>query len=219
MKLLLFSDLHCDSEAAAQLVNRARSVDVVVGAGDFGTVRSGINICIEILQKITKPAILVAGNNESTEELLEACSSWPHAHVLHGSAITVGGVVFFGIGGGIPITPFGSWSYDFSEDEATKLLAGCPKGCVLVSHSPPLGAVDVSSSGRSLGSTAVREVILRQQPLLVVCGHIHGSGGQTANLGKSTVINAGPDGMEWLLAPPTSASPPEERNERRNLHG
>jgi uncharacterized protein len=202
VKLLLFSDLHCDDAAAQRLVDRSRSVDVLVGAGDFGNIRRGIDICIDILRTIEKPAVLVAGNNESTEELLEACRNWPHAHVLHGSAVTIAGTAFFGIGGGIPITPFGSWSYDFTEEQATALLAPCPDGCVLVSHSPPRGAVDASSSGQSLGSTAVRETILRQEPLLVVCGHIHASSGQQTILGKSPVVNAGPGGIEWSSTGP-----------------
>ncbi len=144
-----------------------------------------------------KPAVLVAGNNESTEELADACRDWDNAHVLHGYAVTLGGVAFFGIGGGIPVTPFGAWSYDFTEVEAAALLADCPAGGVLVSHSPPKGAVDVSSSGRSLGSTAVRDAVARCRPLLVVCGHIHACGGQQAMIGASPVVNAGPDGVEW----------------------
>ena len=82
---------------------------------------------------------MVPGNSESTEELMQACRSWKSAHVLHGSYTTIEGVTFFGIGGGISITPFGSWSYDFSEDEARDLLRDCPSGGVLVSHSPPWG--------------------------------------------------------------------------------
>lgn len=53
------------------------------------------------------------------------------------------------------MTPFGSWSWDFTEDEADELLADCPEGAVLVSHSPPRGAADVSSGGDHLGSRAV----------------------------------------------------------------
>jgi len=37
-------------------------------------------------------------------------------------------------------------------------------------------------------------------PLLVVCGHIHGSAGQQAMLGTTPVVNAGPAGVEWELA-------------------
>ena len=200
MKLLLFSDLHADADAARQLVQRARTADVVIGAGDFGNLRRDVRVCIDILRAIRRPAVLVAGNNESTEELTEACADWPGAHVLHGSGITLNGVPFFGIGGGIPVTPFGSWSYDFTEEQAAGLLAECPAGCVLVSHSPPKGAADVSSSGRSLGSVAVRQTVIRQRPLLVVCGHIHASAGQQAAIGPSPVINAGPAGVEWVLA-------------------
>ena len=139
MKLLLFSDLHCDSAAALEIVRIARSVDVVVGAGDFGNLRSGIEICIDILKKIERPVVLVPGNCESLEELADACHSWPNSHVLHGSRVEIGNTAFYGLGGGVPVTPFGPWSYDFTEDEARGLLAECPDGCILVSHSPPKG--------------------------------------------------------------------------------
>jgi uncharacterized protein len=199
MKLLLFSDLHRNAEAARSLVERSRRVDLVIGAGDFANSRRGLETCLEILRTIAVPAILVAGNNESTGELVAACRDWPGAHVLHGSGVTVGGRAFFGLGGGVPVTPFGSWSYDFTEEQATALLAPCPAACVLVSHSPPQGALDQSSAGQSLGSLAVRQVVERKRPVLVVCGHIHNCAGQTAQLGETTVINAGPAGVEWEL--------------------
>jgi Icc-related predicted phosphoesterase len=79
------------------------------------------------------------------------------------------------------------------------MLAKCPASAILVSHSPPKGAVDVSSSGRSLGSTAVRAAIASKKPRLVVCGHIHDSGGQTAWIENTPIINAGPDGIVFDL--------------------
>lgn len=200
MNLLLFSDLHADTDAAHRLVELSRTADVLIGAGDFGNMRRQINRCIDILQTITKPAILVAGNAESTEELTDACRDWPSAHVLHGSGVRIDGVDFFGIGGAIPVTPFGSWSYDFSEEKATALLEGCPPDCVLVSHSPPRGASDRSSHGDSLGSTAIRETVERCRPKLVVCGHIHGSWGVRELIGSTTVINAGPEGVEYEVS-------------------
>jgi len=114
---------------------------------------------------------------------------------LHGTQVTVEDITFFGIGGGIPVTPFGSWSYDFSEDQASDLLRDCPPGCILISHSPPKGLLDLSSDGRRLGSQAVKKTIEDKKPSLVVCGHIHASAGRTSRLGKTTVINAGPEGM------------------------
>jgi Icc-related predicted phosphoesterase len=195
MKLLVFSDLHNDFHTAAKLVELSNTVDVVVGAGDFCIARHGLDEIIAPLSAITKPTVVVPGNSESVEELLRACRSWKTARVLHGRRVTIAEIPFFGIGGGIPITPFGSWSYDFTEDEAYDLLRECPAGGVLVSHSPPAGVLDVSSDGRSLGSQAVRETILTNKPNLVVCGHIHGSAGQIDRIGETTVINAGPQGI------------------------
>ncbi len=199
MRLLLFSDLHCDARAARQLVEGAAEVDVVVGAGDFANIRRGLEVTLEVLKAIDKPAILVPGNSESDAELVAACRGWPTARVLHGTGANVAGVEFWGLGGGVPITPFGSWSFDFSEEQAEQLLTGCPAGAVLVTHSPPKGAVDLSSSGASLGSVAVRRTIEEKQPSLVVCGHIHGSAGKMAKIDGTPVINAGPAGRVWDL--------------------
>jgi Icc-related predicted phosphoesterase len=199
MDLLLFSDLHTDAGRAEGLVERSGAFDVLVGAGDFCHCRRLLDDTIARLSAIDTPTVLVPGNSESYEELRDACASWPAAHVLHGTAVTIDGIAFFGIGGGIPTTPFGSWSYDFTEAQAEELLRECPDGCVLVSHSPPHGAVDVSSRGQHLGSTAIRNGVLARRPRLVVCGHIHESAGRLGRLGGVPVINAGPDGVSWSL--------------------
>ena len=197
--MLLFSDLHTDTEASKRLVALSKEADVAVGAGDFANARSGISKCIDVLRQIRVPTVLVPGNNESLKELGDACRSWVGVHVLHGCGVDISGQHFFGLGGGIPVTPFGSWSWDFSEDDGEALLANCPPGAVLVSHSPPKGAVDVSSSGRSLGSTSVRNAVIRLKPKLVVCGHIHASAGQQAMIETTPIINAGPEGIIYPL--------------------
>ena len=199
MKLFVFSDIHADLRAASNLVKRSADVDVVVGAGDYGMPRQELGEMISALSKIEKPTVLVSGNCENTDDLKSACRAVQNAHVLHGAQVTIKGMPFYGIGGGIPITPFGSWSYDFSEDEASHLLKNCPSGGVLISHSPPKGTLDISSDGRSLGSTALRDTLIAKNPLLVICGHIHASAGQIDRFGETTVINAGPQGIIWDL--------------------
>lgn len=203
MRLLLCSDLHADLAAASSLVERSTSADVLVVAGDVGNLRRSLQPCVDVLSRARCPAVLVAGNNESVDELRTACRGWAGAVVLHGDAAVVRGVTFFGVGGGIPVTPFGAWSWDFTEEEAAGLLQGCPEGAVLVSHSPPRGACDRSSGGQSLGSRSVREAVLRARPALVVCGHIHGSAGEQAVLGGVPVVNAGPAGRWWDLPGPS----------------
>jgi Icc-related predicted phosphoesterase len=195
MNLLLFSDLHVDTAAATRIVELSQQVDVVVGAGDFANARRGLSVCINILKHIEKTSVLVPGNNESFDELVTACAAWKSAVILHGTGTEIDGVQFFGIGGGIPVTPFGEWSFDLSENRAAEMLRGCPDGAILISHSPPKGAVDLSSSGQSLGSVSVRETVMRAKPQLVVCGHIHASAGQRKMIGNTTIVNAGPKGV------------------------
>jgi len=199
VRLLLVSDLHRDLRAASAAVERAPDVDVVVGAGDFAVQRRGLEGVVGVLSSIRTPTVLVAGNGESADELQVACSGWETARVLHGSEAVIDGVTFFGLGGGVPLTPFGTWSWDLTEDEARELLAECPEGAVLVSHSPPRGHVDRDTSGRHLGSEAVLEAIERTHPRLVVCGHVHASWGERSDLDGVAIVNAGPEGLIWDL--------------------
>lgn len=204
MRLLLFSDLHNNAAVARDIVRDSRRVDVVIGAGDFCNMHRGLDSVVSILSRIERPSILVPGNAETTDELQTACRIWPSAHILHGSSVVIDGVTFFGIGGGIPVTPFGSWSYDFTESEAESLLASCPAGCVFVSHSPPKEVLDASSTRNGLGSTTIRNAILRSRSPLAVCGHIHDSGGRSEQLGETIVVNAGPEFPHICVLKPTA---------------
>jgi Icc-related predicted phosphoesterase len=192
VKILAFSDLHRDRDQAAKLAELSGKADVVIGAGDFASVRMGLGKAIEPLKAIDKPAVLVPGNNETHEELLRACRGWGSAVVLHGEGTQIEGVSFFGLGGGVPVTPF-PWSFDLSEREADEKLENCPERCVLVVHSPPKGYVD-EAHGRHMGSDAILAAIETKRPVLAVCGHIHQAWGQEATIGATRVVNLGPEG-------------------------
>jgi len=194
MRLLIFSDVHRDLAACSRLVELARDVDAVVGAGDFASQHRGLEQTIRALGGIEAPTVVVPGNNERPDALREACAGWPAARVLHGEGVEIGGVPFWGLGAGVPVTPFGDWSYDLKEDEARALLAECPAGAVLASHSPPRGLCDTTSAGEHAGSEAVLEAIRQKRPRLVVCGHIHDSWEAESREGETVVINAGPRG-------------------------
>jgi len=193
MRLLAFSDLHRDLGRAQDLFERSAEADVVVGAGDFASVHKGLEETIGALASIEKPSVLVPGNNETADALREAATAWPAATVLHGERAEIEGRTFFGLGAGIPITPW-DWSFDLSDDQAAAALEECPDGAVMVLHSPPLGHCDVSGAGDHLGSQALADAIERVRPPLAVCGHIHESWGERSRLGATEVANLGPDG-------------------------
>jgi Icc-related predicted phosphoesterase len=196
VKLLAFSDLHRDLGQAARLVEMSAGADAVIGAGDFASVHEGLEETIDALATITTPTILVPGNNETEDALREAASEWSAATVLHGSGTTIEGVEFYGLGAGIPVTPW-DWSFDLDDDIAAKKLSACPEGAVLVLHSPPQGHCDSNGSGGHFGSPALLAAIEAKRPSLAVCGHIHESWGCQSQIGETPLRNLGPTGI-WL---------------------
>ena len=197
MRLLAFSDLHRDLGAAASLVERSRDADVVIGAGDFASVHEGLEETIAALVGMEAPTILIPGNNETEDALRAAASGWTGATVLHGETADINGVTFFGLGAGIPTTPW-DWSFDLTEEEAAERLAGCPREAVLVVHSPPSGHCD-SSRGEHLGSTAILAAVEDRQPPLAVCGHIHEAWGERSRVGPTEIANLGPAGASFEI--------------------
>jgi Icc-related predicted phosphoesterase len=196
MKLLAFSDLHTDLVQAEKLIALSAEADVVIGAGDFASQHERLGPTIAALAAITKPTILVPGNNETEAALREAAAGWESATVLHGEGTEIDGVPFYALGAGIPETPWG-WSFDLGEEAAGGMLADCPEGAVLVVHSPPLGHCDEDSAGRSLGSAAILAAIEEKRPRLTVCGHIHESWGARSAVGESEIANLGPRGATF----------------------
>lgn len=117
---------------------------------------------------------------------------------LHGRRVEVGGELLVGFGGSNP-TPFGT-PFELREGEIEAglepLLA---EGAILVTHAPPYGTLDVVPGAGHVGSRALRRLVDRYAPKLVLCGHIHE--GRGVEEGATTVVNAGPamDGYAALV--------------------
>jgi hypothetical protein len=72
---------------------------------------------------------------------------------------------------------------------------------IVVSHSPPMGVLDrlaeknAARPGPHIGSEALADYIARNEPKLVVCGHVHHDAGE-ARIGKTLVVNAA---KRWVV--------------------
>jgi Icc-related predicted phosphoesterase len=159
-------------------------------------VHEGLVETIGALASISTPTVVVPGNNETEQALREATGEWSAATVLHGGAATIEGVEFFGLGAGIPVTPW-DWSFDLDEGAAAAMIGDCPEEAVLVLHSPPRGHCDTAGSGEHFGSEALLEAIEEKRPKLAVCGHIHESWGCESQIDGTPLHNLGPRGT-WL---------------------
>lgn len=195
-RILAFSDMHLSRRCAAEMRAAAKDADLIVGAGDFCNARNGLDEAMDLLWPILDKCVLVPGNAESADELRAAAGE---ATVLHGERTSREGLEIFGLGYAVPVTPFGSWSCDLSEDAAAALLEPMADWTadLLILHSPPKGVADQNASGLSLGSTALQAAIERFQPRLAVCGHIHHSWGRSGLIGATPVHNLGPT-VNWF---------------------
>lgn len=187
-RVMAFSDLHARSSLVPALLAAAETADLVIGAGDFCNMRQGLAPAMAELAPLARKSVFVCGNAESATELAAATV----ATVLHGTGVARSGLSLFGLGNAVPPTPFGSWSCDLTEADAETLLAKMGKVDILITHAPPKGVAAVSSSGKSLGSSAIRAAIESMQPRFCLCGHIHDSWGRRGRIGETEVINLGP---------------------------
>ena len=192
MRLLVFSDVHVDLNAAKRLVELSCSVDIVLGAGDFSSNHQGLEKTINVLSGIKKPLLMVPGNNESFHELSRVSSQFENMQVLHGTGLSLNGFDFWGLGAGVPETPW-DWSFDLSENEAFLMLEDCPEKSILITHSPPKGHVD-KAGGSNFGSESILECVKKKKPLWVFCGHIHECWEKESFLGGTKILNCGPNG-------------------------
>lgn len=170
-------------------------VDVLVVGGDITTFGSPDDAerAIEALRPLARRLLAVAGNCDSPaidERLVELGTS------IHGRGVSVDGVGFAGASAS-PLSPLHT-PYELPDEEyarhgavglaaiaASRVRIFCP-------HAPPYGtACDRLSSGEHVGSPALRALVDRERPDLVLCGHIHESRA-VDSLGATTVVNPGP---------------------------
>lgn len=170
-------------------------VELLIVGGDLttgGTAEEAAE-AIEGWRSLAPRLLAVAGNMDSAEI---------DAHLdqldvsLNGRGVMLGEIGFFGVSAA-PVSPLHT-PYELPDEElgrrakrgaadvrAARVKVFCP-------HAPPFDTTcDRLASGQHVGSPAIRTFIEREQPDLVLCGHIHESRG-TDRIGRSQVINPGP---------------------------
>lgn len=195
MRIAYVVDVHDHPQAVPRALAESGSIDVLLVGGDittFGT-PDDVERAVELWRPLARHLFAVAGNCDSAAidaRLAELGVS------IHGRGSAVDGVGFAGASGS-PRTPLHT-PYELPDDEfahnAARGLAEIRDSRVriLCSHAPPHGtACDRLRTGEHVGSPALRELIEREQPDLVLCGHIHESRAMD-DLGSTRVVNPGP---------------------------
>ena len=151
----------------------------------------------------------VCPGNDDAFDSDEAIRASKHVQLAEGKVVDLGDGFSMVSTGYSNVTPWKTFRELTEPELAARLEAIIPsqadmRRMVFNFHCPPYGSnldeapqidenLNVKEAGRALvpvGSTAVRDAILKHQPLLSLHGHIHESKG-TARLGKTLSINAG----------------------------
>lgn len=187
MLIYAVADLHGHAKRF-RLIDRNVAIhrpDILVLAGDISTLRKP-DALLDGLNRLGLPVLLVRGNSDS-RRLTALLRLFPHLQSLDLSMARFHGVELVGIGGTLPL-PFHS-RLGFKETGLVARLSGMLQPhSVLVVHPPPYGIRDRVLGKFHAGSRAVRRLVDRCSPALVVCGHIHEQAG-VETIGRTTVVN------------------------------
>ncbi|MBR0780300.1 metallophosphoesterase family protein [Bradyrhizobium iriomotense] len=197
MRILAFSDLHRNGDLAREILRASEDADVVIGAGDFATKGIGHEDTLSVLKELAAPTVFVAGNHDVLASLRASFDDRANIHVLHGEAVRIGQIDFFGLGFEIPAGADEPWNQRMEEADAAVHLKKCPPRAVLVTHSPPYGVADIQRDGTHVGSRTIRDAVRDSAPRLHLCGHIHHAWGTCGIIGNCSVHNLGPS-LNWF---------------------
>jgi len=139
---------------------------------------------------------MLPGNHESEEKLKEECKSFKNIIYLHKDYYEKDDCIFLAYGSG----GFAERDLRFNDIEKkwSKIIKPNQK-IIFLTHAPPYNTpIDVVGK-RHVGSKTYREFIEKYQPALAASGHLHENFSKVGKIGKTQIINPGPDGRLFIV--------------------
>jgi uncharacterized protein len=195
VRIAYLVDVHDRFAAVPQVLTQIGEVDLLIVGGDITTAGTPDDAerAIERWRPLAPHLLALAGNMDSPAidaRLAELGVS------LDGRGVVFDDLGVFGVSAA-PKSPLRT-PYELDDDEIQRRIeAGFDdvRRCrlkIFCPHAPPMGtACDRLASGEHVGSGVIRTFIEREQPDLVLCGHIHESRG-TDTIGAARIVNPGP---------------------------
>jgi len=187
MRIYAVADIHGRQNRYSMIQEKVSShhADILVVAGDITNYFRPYPV-IERLNNFSIPVLAVRGNSDRAvvESLFNA---FDNITSLNLKEISLNGVPFTGISGTIPV-PFCTRIGLRERQIKNKILQLVTPDSVLVVHPPPWGVLDRVLNKFHAGSRSIKDIIIKKQPRLVLCGHIHEDPG-IAYINQTLVIN------------------------------
>lgn len=222
MKFLVLSDLHANNDMTDKMGDLFSQADGVLFAGDFAECfkpETGSEALKKFCSKHdTIFAVLGNCDNEDFMQDLEEQDICVEKTLVYHEGLAIAGS-----GGGSKFT--GKTEFERTEEEILSDYeivensveqtgdSSLWQNLILISHNPPKAEIcDKVNAELHAGSQMFTDYIKENQPLAVICGHIHEGCGYE-KIGNTTVINPGPmqegnyawltvekDGENWKVA-------------------
>ncbi len=195
MRIAYVVDVHDRFDAVGEALEALGEVDVLLVGGDLTNLGTADDAerAIELWRPLAPQLFALAGNMDSPaidERLVDLGVS------LDGRGVVVDGVGFAGVSAA-PLSPLHT-PYELPEEELRRRAESGLDAIrdaqvrIFCPHAPPRDTTcDLLRSGEHVGSVAVRALVDREQPDVVLCGHIHEARG-TDKIGSTRVVNPGP---------------------------
>lgn len=221
MRILALGDLHGKLPKRIKSIIKKNNVELVVCVGEIPNVpffrrkdeswedyRNRFNkhyskILTE-LNSLNAPVFVLKGNEngKGTRKLIKKFGNVKHKYIGK-EIINRKSFIFFDM-------IWEKWAYSYLPQSFLNIKAKSipyrkrklnellekDKDCILVSHAPPYGYLDVVKNEvtnfkrKHVGSKILLSAIKKHQPRIVFCGHIHEAQGK-AKIGKTEVYNLG----------------------------
>jgi Icc-related predicted phosphoesterase len=191
MKILAFTDIHASSSYLKIISRKAQHADILICCGDFTLFMRGFAKVINALRALKKPVLILHGNHEDETQLHAAAGG--NIISLHRQPSQIGDYLFLGHGGG------GFALIDKALEKRLPTLKKYAQGAkklIFITHGPPFGTeLDYLPWAEHVGCRTIKEAIRTLQPHLYLCGHLHENFRVKQQLGRTLMINPGPEGV------------------------
>jgi Icc-related predicted phosphoesterase len=197
MLILAFTDTHGDEKALHRAGRKMKRAELVICTGDVTIFENHLKRELKMISHMAggKKVLMLHGNHETEEHMRQECRQFRNIIFLHKDFYEIGDYLFAGFGGG----GFALRDHDF-ERFAKKINARRKgKKLILLLHGPPYKNRTDIIMGKHAGSKSYTELIRKAKPELVLCGHLHENNGKHDRIGKTLVMNPGPEGRIIVL--------------------
>jgi Icc-related predicted phosphoesterase len=199
MKILAFTDMHGSLKAFDKIKKKAKDVDIILNCGDFTIFQQKMQYFLKKFEGLKKPMLIVPGNHESEQDLYTACKGLKHVRCVIDEEVLFKAdkktiIILAAEGNGFQFKDprFEEVAKKFKN--FLKLKENKGKKIILMTHAPPYGtSLDKLMDGHT-GNKSIKDFIKDQKPSYSFHGHIEENNGATDKIGKTVIINPGPEG-------------------------